>query len=238
MSNEPAKVNDYLMYLDKSDLSQIIRNNGYFELETTELAKSLIKPTDICLDIGSHIGYFTLLMAKRCSFVHAFEPNIENYITLQSNVRLNKLNNVITHNIAIAQSVGSVTLCLNNTNSGMHRIYCVNWCSGNHYVVDTRNIDSLFSKVDFIKMDAEGSEYGALLGMENVLRKNDIKMIMEFHPPSIREYGIEPKKIFEFMEYLGYEVTLIGSNPNFNYEYIEKITSDPKGGYNLLCQKK
>src|SRR5215510_7971826 len=104
MSNEPSEVNDYLMYLDSSDLSQIIRDTGTFEPETTELVKKLLKPTDIALDIGSHVGYFTLLMAKRCKQVYAHEPNMENYVTLQSNIKLNKLYNVATLNVAVTQS--------------------------------------------------------------------------------------------------------------------------------------
>jgi FkbM family methyltransferase len=239
---EPIQVreNNSLMYLDNSDVSKIIRDNGYFELETTTLIKALLKKDDIALDIGAHIGYYTLLMARKCKEVLAFEPNQINYSNLRENIKLNKLNNVITINAAVTEKEGFTQLCKHWENTGMHRIYCANWCRKDHEYVTTKNIDSIIEKADFIKMDCEGSELGALKGMKKLLENNNVTLIMEFHPPSIREYGAEPRDIFNFMRDLGYSFALVGyQNTRYPLSYIEiePKASDPIGGYNLICKK-
>jgi hypothetical protein len=56
-------------------------------------------------------------------------------------------------------------------------------------------------------MDLEGSEFGALKGMEEIIHKNKrIKILMEFHPDSIREYGKDPKDMFELLYSYGLTV--------------------------------
>ena len=66
---------DGKMYLrDQTDLWGFIQN-GKYEPEETEIIKNLVKTQDVCLDIGANIGYFTVLLAKKCKEVWAFEPN-------------------------------------------------------------------------------------------------------------------------------------------------------------------
>ncbi len=50
-------------------------------------------------------------------------------------------------------------------------------------------LDDIIDKVDFIKMDIEGSELDALTGMKNILENGTI-LLMEFRPPSIRDHSI------------------------------------------------
>jgi FkbM family methyltransferase len=234
----PIEIQDSLMYLDGSDLSMMLRRDGIFDRPETELIKSLLKKDDIAIDVGAHIGYFTLLMARRCRRVFAFEPERNNYTTLIRNMRINNLHNVIPSPYAVAEQAGAVTLCRHWTNTGMNRIYCTNWCVRDHQTAVTIKLDQLIDIADFIKMDCEGSEYGALKGMKNLLINNDIKMVMEFHSPSIIEYGAKPEDIFNFMNDLGYEMRLIGYPDNLSFKEIVSISSDPVGGYNLYCSKK
>jgi FkbM family methyltransferase len=226
------------MYLDGSDLSMILRRDGIFDRPETELIKSLLKKDDIAIDIGAHIGYFTLLMASRCRRVFAFEPERNNYTTLIQNLRINNLHNIIPSPYAVAEQAGAVTLCRHWTNTGMNRIYCTNWCVHDHQAAVTIKLDQLIDIADFIKMDCEGSEYGALKGMKNLLINNDIKMIIEFHPPSIREYGADPIEVLQFLDALDYSISLIGYEETPLIDELIRITSDPVGGYNLLCVKK
>jgi hypothetical protein len=58
---------------------------------------------------------------------------------------------------------------------------------------------------------------------------------MEFHPPSIEEYGVKPRAIYDFMKSLGYDmkITLRNSLP---FEELEKIAIE-NIGINLLCTR-
>jgi len=229
------------MYIDKDD-SLALFSNGIYEAYETFLIKALLKPTDIALDIGAHIGYFTLLMAQKCKWVYAFEPEPNNFKLLKSNVKLNKLENIVCYNIAVTESTGLTKLHLCESNSGMHRIYKPKWISKTT-MVRTIKIDDALTlhgglKVDFIKMDIEGSEFGALKGMEQLLKTNHVIMMMEFHPPTIEEYGANPREVYDFIKGLGYDIRLL-PKPSIpiSFEDLDRETRI-NSGRNVLCLEK
>lgn len=58
---------------------------------------------EVFVDIGAQIGKYTIIVAKvvtKEGMVVAIEPHPVNYQTLQRNIRLNKLENVIALNLA------------------------------------------------------------------------------------------------------------------------------------------
>jgi hypothetical protein len=63
---------------DETDCWGLIQN-GVYEPEETELIKKLVKPNDVCIDVGANVGYFTVLMAKLGAYVYAFEPEPSNF---------------------------------------------------------------------------------------------------------------------------------------------------------------
>jgi hypothetical protein len=64
--------------------------------------------------------------------------------------------------------------------------------------------DIIKEKVHFIKLDIEGAEYPALLGMRNILEKHKPDLLLEFHPPSIEECGNSPEHLYNFLVKMGY----------------------------------
>lgn len=61
---------------------------------------------DLIIDIGAHVGIFTLKVAKRGRMILAFEPHPVNYLIFSKNVRYNMLNNVIPLRLALSDSPG------------------------------------------------------------------------------------------------------------------------------------
>src|ERR1043165_4634474 len=108
------------MYLDAND-SLNLRKNKVYEPVETALIKYLLKPTDVCLDIGAHIGYFTIIMAKLCSKVYAFEPDWANFDVLKQNIK--GMQNVTVFPLAVAEDDKDRLLYTCLENSGMTRIY-------------------------------------------------------------------------------------------------------------------
>ena len=194
---------------------------------------SLIPDNTLVLDIGANIGYFTLLMANHAKKVYAFEPESRNYQILEKNVKLNRLSNVKLFNLAVAETRAKTTMHLCDMNRGMHRIYASHWCKEGTIEVETVRIDDIIQDADFIKMDIEGSELGALKGMTKLLMKSDITMIMEFHPPSIEEYGAKPRDIYDFMKSLGYNIK-VPLRGFVSFEELEKISIE-NVGTNVIC---
>src|SRR5437588_748734 len=104
-------------------------------------------------------------MAKQVEQVFAFEPEQRNFELLQKNIDLNKLDNVDPRNVAASANSGKSILYLCGSNRGMHRLYKSEWCDEGAVTVQTIAIDDVIEYADFVKMDIEGAELGALKGM-------------------------------------------------------------------------
>jgi FkbM family methyltransferase len=222
-------VNGYSMFLDKGD------STGYstkeYEKETTEIIKKEVKENNIVIDLGANIGYYTLLLSKivgENGKVFAFEPEDKNFEILKRNVELNRLKNVVLIKKAVIDKVGEDNLYLDPKYIGSHVMY--NEFIGKKPVkVETTTLDEFFKdfkgKINFIKMDIDGSEIRALKGMTSLIKNNKIKMIADYAPSRIRETGSSPEEYLEIIKNLG-----------FNYKLI-KDNNDPTVG-NLFCCRK
>src|SRR5688572_16229123 len=64
-----------------------------------------IKPKDVILDIGGHIGSFSIWAAQQASKgkVYTFEPNRENFQLLKENKKLNRATNLHIFNLAVSE---------------------------------------------------------------------------------------------------------------------------------------
>ncbi len=107
---------DYVMagghklYIDKWDttISQELILSGKWEDYETELFKKNIKPGVTVVDIGAHIGYYTVIAAQLVGDkgkVYAFEPDPRNFKLLQRNVEANGYSNVVLVNKAVSDKI-------------------------------------------------------------------------------------------------------------------------------------
>jgi len=70
-------------------------------------------PSDVVIDVGAHIGSYTIRCAKAVGekgLVIAFEPDPENFKVLLLNVKMNDLRNVIAFPYAVGKSNGIIEL--------------------------------------------------------------------------------------------------------------------------------
>lgn len=172
-----------------------------YEPNTTNWVQKNLKKGDIVLDIGAHIGYYTLLFAELVGpegKVYAFEPNPDVMKVLKYNVKTNEFNNVVFIEKLVSGYVGSRKLYIPEVTDAasvrpMEKVRKI-------VEVETINIDALnYSKIDLVKMDIEGSEYVALLGMSETLARNpDAKLIIEFCPTNLGEKNA--KDLIQFLE--------------------------------------
>ena len=66
-----------------------------------------INVNDTVIDIGAHIGLFSLLVSQRCKTgkILSFEPVRENFDLLVSNLKLNHIENVLPFNMAVSKNL-------------------------------------------------------------------------------------------------------------------------------------
>lgn len=80
----------------QDDVSRTLELYGVWEKDETAEIASRLNPGDTFLDFGAHIGWFTLLAAKRGCNVHAFEGDLENLELLRQNARLHGVQDLVT----------------------------------------------------------------------------------------------------------------------------------------------
>lgn len=182
----------------------------------------------LVLDIGAHIGLYTLYasrLVKDQGLVIAFEPNLFIYHWLRKNIILNKLVNVKTFPIALAEEDNiSDFYCIVKGNTGQSSLFKKGILkSKGKYIkfkVLTRQLDSFleknlkqlqrFSQIDLVKIDAEGAELRILEGAKRLLQKQYIqRLIVEVHL-DIVDYA----DVMEFLKTYDYRVEKIISFNN------------------------
>ncbi len=188
---------------------------GTYEKETFELLSRLLEPGMTFVDLGAHIGCYTVIAASlvgRTGRVYAFEPHPENAELLRRNVLLNDYGDrVKVVRKAVADFSGEAVLVIDVEDSGSHRMAREqNNRLGASLVVEVTTLDDFFAregwpKVDVIKMDIEGAEIAALQGMSELSRRNsDLKLIVEFGPRQLTAAGGVPKAFFSALEAGGF----------------------------------
>ncbi|MFQ5574888.1 MAG: FkbM family methyltransferase [Terriglobia bacterium] len=162
------------MYLDSKDSLRLSLNGIYEPLET-ELVQKEVVEGNVVLDLGAHIGYYTLIFARLVGSqgkVFAFEPGPDNFALLEKNVQVNRYRNVTLVQRAVSEAAGRVRLYLNEGNTADHRMYDSR-DGRKHIEVETVRVDDYFAeyegKIDFIKMDIQGAEGAALSGMVRLI---------------------------------------------------------------------
>src|ERR687898_1785448 len=152
------------------------------------------KEGDIVIDIGAHIGLYTIISSKRVGAngkVVAIEANPSNFEMLNRNIKLNQLTNIISLNNAVYSKETKIKLYLPGEELG-HTTYNTVMSdrakNEDKFVeVNANTLDYLLqlneiTDVNWVKIDVEGAEFEVLKGASNVLSKSkDIALLIEVH---------------------------------------------------------
>ena len=185
-------VNGYKMLLDENDLLRLSLFD-YDPIET-EIVKTNVKKNDIVVDVGANIGYYTLLMAKNHASVFSYEPEPQNFDLLKKNVILNNFSsNVKLYNKAVSNFHGYSKLVLSDHSTGQHKLEKNRFGTKS---IDVEVTKLELDKIDFAKIDVEGTELLVLQGMKTLPNK----MLIEFNSKNLKESGSNYEDFFNFLE--------------------------------------
>lgn len=180
-------------------ISPDLRKHGIWEPCVTSYMLSKIRAGQNVVDVGAHIGYFTIIMSLLVGdggTVFAFEPEPCNFELLRTNLALNGVRNVTAESRAVSDQAGRAGLHLSGCNTGDHRLYG-SPAERDVHEVDTVTLDGYFAGSDepvhFVKIDAQGLEPRILDGMGALIEQNRGRLIllMEFSPGLLRCAGCD-----------------------------------------------
>lgn len=232
----------FKMFVDPHDqvISRRIKKKGFYDRKGSQIIQSTLKKNDIIVNIGAHIGYFSLMAALKVGnggHVFAFEPAPVNFHLLLKNIKLNKFKNITAIRLAILDKKKKTNLYFSDTNTGDHRVFN----SGDHrkYIeVDAVSLDEFFDKrnknINFIKIDVQGSEIKVLEGMKEILKKKNLKMYVEFWPYGLTMNGDNPKQLLDLLLENGFKIV----SPVIKIrDLLNKYTLENRRFENLFCIK-
>lgn len=141
---------------------------GSFEKEEVEIFTEAMVETDVVLDIGANVGFYTCLARKLGKQVLAFEPLSRNLQLLYANLEANGWNNVEVWPLALGAKSGIMPLYGMRTGASLTEMWSHNPTTWRTPIAVT-TLDAIINKRFqdqrlFVKIDIEGSEYHALLG--------------------------------------------------------------------------
>ena len=198
-------INDIPMYICLNDqgLSKDLYLYKKREVFATEYLNEFIRKDEIIIDIGSNLGYFALLMSNlaKNGKIYAIEPVPLNMNILKRNIDLNKLKNISTFQIAIADKEGESKFYFleNFNNSSLEKLdEKLNLKLLETIKVKTTTLDNFIKNFvlkehlpTFIRMDLEGYEYSIFKNSPEMLNFTNMKLFIELHPTLMSENKIK-----------------------------------------------
>lgn len=154
----------------------------------------VLQPGMVTVDVGANLGFHTLGMARRVGAggrVHALEPDPDHLRLLTRAVRESGVTNVVLHDAAATDATGTARLYLAAANRGDNRLVAA---EESRAFIDVRTVrvDDLVaaeSRVDFVKIDAQGAEVEVLRGMSETLRRPGMQLLCELSPGLLARAG-------------------------------------------------
>ncbi|WP_448560741.1 class I SAM-dependent methyltransferase [Trichothermofontia sp.] len=207
----------------------------FYESEVVNLLIQLLKPGDSFIDVGAHIGYFSLLAAAligETGLVLTCEPEGANYDCILQNIQLNRFNNLRVLNVAVGDERKNTQFFVNSDNDGGHAL----WNVGHHPFnqkskqspiarpIRMETLDYLIKQhpvhnLKLLKIDTEGAEYSILRGAIDLLSRVKVPYIIaEINRFGLQQMGTNEIELRGFMRSLGYETYVLTSqapNPIF-----------------------
>jgi len=196
-----------------------------------------VEKDDIVVDIGANVGVFTLYaVSKNCKQVYSFEPFPSNVKAIENNININHVENVTLETKAIADKEGVTKLYVVENNCGGHLIFNRNIKKNltDYIEVDMITFPDIIkkynlSKIDFLKIDCEGSEGYIFKTLTKDHYKIIRKIAIEFHDNvSILNH----QQIISLLEDNGF-ATILKWNGTSKFGYIYAINNNTNSNYNL-----
>jgi FkbM family methyltransferase len=180
------------------------------------LLQALLSPRMTFLDVGAHIGAFTLIGAQMVGSdgkVLAIEPLPPCAEAIRRNAAMNGMDNVKVYEGALCDYSGRIGFQSDSQRSG-------GWIAAKPdqvaFEAQCWTLDDFFrtagiTRVDVMKLDASGNERAALRGGIEVLRNGGLgALVMKLYNPSVtrERFGYDSRESLSLLSEWGFQLKL------------------------------
>lgn len=202
----------FTMFLprDYKSLILLAMRARIFPPKMTEILQDEIRPGDVFVDGGSHLGFYTLLAARKFEgngLVMSFEPQPDTFNLLLKNVERNGFTPVVclekmaltnaNGRFAFNQEEESMLSSLLLDNGTHQRVIRVSGIRLDDFLTEKGQ-----NRVDVIKLDLEGAEPMAFEGMAASLQSARL-LIFEINGPQLSRMDVDPLELIDRVVRLG-----------------------------------
>ncbi len=218
---ELVELPEFSIYAARDDLAvgRHVAVGRCYEPHIAAVLRRRARPGMAVIDIGANIGYLTMLLATAVGpegLVVAVEPNPDNVRLLEASRRANGFGQIIVIAAAAGRETGILALNVSHSNGvtgGLPddpgRLLAAR-------PVPCLALDMVLPRgrpIDLVKLDVEGAELNALIGLGETLARDHPVIVSEFSPAALR--GISHCSGVEYLRYLiarGYRLAVIDAD--------------------------
>lgn len=193
----------------------------YFD---SQLFLGLLDSGSVVIDVGANFGYYAVSSAAKVGndgAVYAFEPDRNAYELLQRNVDINGFHKIVSlHNICVGIEDGETDFCVCEESSFSGVRYTGRSKLTGKVRVPMRSLDSILrelglSRIDALKIDVEGYEYGVLRGCISTLSNSaNLVIMMETSSKNLNDENRQNLvSTFTDLYNIGFRGWILDSNP-------------------------
>jgi len=207
---------------DRVIIDEIFIKRSYTPLNMSVME---IEPGDIVVDLGAHIGCFSLFAASKGAHkVFAYEPLPQNFKLLLANIKINKfLDRIRAYQKAVAEERGYIEIFFDNMLIGSRSsIVASNKILSEAVTLEDIILENNINKINFLKVDIEGGELSLFKSLDKDTFDFIDKIAMESHSPS------NTAILSKILREKGFIVRIRkGGSPSLFYIYAYRRNKDP-----------
>lgn len=209
-----TRINGFeILVLANEEVGRRILLHRSYEARDAELFKRVVRPDDICAEIGANTGYYAFLMASLATRgqVHAFEPSPLSFHLLGAGACLNGFSRLVANQAAVCADSGVRSFSVATDGAYASLRPTGRKPEAQSVQVEAVRLDTYLDACklpgfDVMKIDVEGAELEVLRGASSLLsgpHRPRVVMI-ELCTRNLVQYGTSIPEIVDAMQTCGY----------------------------------
>jgi FkbM family methyltransferase len=212
-------------------ISDHILSGAFWDSHLKPVIESAAGADRNAIDAGAYFGFHTVYMSRYFRTVYTFEPQIEIFRMLCTNLLLNNCRNVIATNAALYDSPGYMRMADNAaqeipvpTQDGALDYDRVRNAAALTFrtasadepaTVPRRTVDELgLTDLGFMKVDTQGSDLHVLRGAHNTIQRCRPVIATEYERELAQEHGNTLDDYYGYFNEINYNVKILDDRSN------------------------